>query len=293
MGGVEIGGSELRMRFGVEADGAHEAERLGNPVGDALITFRLRAVLDETQHPAMGVLEVGVAAGGEGPQQVQRRRRLTVGLYLAARVGLARLGRKLDVVDDVATIARQRHAVDRFDAGGAGLGELARNAADLDDRRGGRKGHDHRHLQEDAEEVTDVVGGMLAEAFGAVSTLQHEGFARRGAPERPLQLARFAREHQRRIAAELALDLRQRREVLVDRRLLDRLHPPAIRAPTLVRHSFAPRHVPKRGLLKRKLGHDKPNRGRDVPNFVIPPALTSARRASTPRAIAPDVSPWA
>ena len=79
------------MRLGVEADRAHEAERLGDPVGDALIALGLRAVLDEAEHPAMGVLEIGVAAGGEGAQQVQRRRRLAVGLELPARVGLARL----------------------------------------------------------------------------------------------------------------------------------------------------------------------------------------------------------
>ncbi len=270
MGGIEVRRPELRMRLGVQADRAHEAERLGDPVGDALIAFRLRAVLDEPEHPPMGVLQVGVAAGGERPQQVQRRRRLSVGLDLAAWVGLARLSRKLDVVDDIAPIARQGHAADRLDAGRAGLGELACDAADLDDRRGGRKGHHHRHLQEDAKEVANIVGRMLAEAFGTVSTLQHEGFARHGAPERPLQFARFAGENERRIAAELTLDLRQRRGVLVDRRLLDRLQPPAVRAPTLVRHSSAPRYVPERGLLKRNLGHDKPNRRRGMPNFAFP-----------------------
>ena len=36
---------------------------------------------------------------------------------------------------------------------------------------------DHRHLQEHAEEVADVVGRMLAEALGAVAALQQEGLA--------------------------------------------------------------------------------------------------------------------
>ena len=234
------------MRFGVEPDGAHEAERLGDAVGDALIAFRLRAVLDEAEHPAVSVLQIGVAAGGEGAQQVQRRRRLAIGLDLAARVGLARLGRELDVVDDVAAIARQRHAVDRLEIRGAGLGELACDPADLDDGRGGRKRHDHRHLQEDAEEVADIVGRMLFEALGAIAALQQEGFARGGGAERAFQFARFAREHERRIAGELTLDPGQRREVLVDRRLLDRLHSPAVRGPTLVRHSpFRPNARPK------------------------------------------------
>ena len=41
----------------------------------------------------MHVLEIGVAAGGEGAQQVERRGRLAKGLELAARVGLARFQR--------------------------------------------------------------------------------------------------------------------------------------------------------------------------------------------------------
>ncbi len=244
MRSVEIGCPELRMRLGVEADRAHEAERLGDPVGDALIALGLRTVLDEAEHPAVGVLQIGVTAGGEGAQEVQRRRRLAVGLELTARVGLARLGRELDVVDDVAAIVRQRNAVDRLDARGAGLGELACDTADLDDRRGGRKCHDHRHLQKDAKKVADVVGRVLAEALGAVSALQQEGSPGRGAAERPLQLARLAGEHERRIARELTLGLAQRREILVDRRLLDRLRSPAVGGPTLVRHSSTPRYAP-------------------------------------------------
>ena len=77
----------------------------------SLIASRLRAVLHEAQRPVMDALEIGVAAGGEGAQQVQRRRRLPVGLELAARIGHARLGRELDVVDDVAAVARQLDAV--------------------------------------------------------------------------------------------------------------------------------------------------------------------------------------
>ncbi len=225
------------MRFGVEPDGAHEAERLGDAVGDALIALRLWTVLDEAEHPAVSVLQIGVTAGGEGAQQVQRRRRLAIGLDLAARVGLARYGRELDVVDDVAAIRRQLDAVDRLEIRGARLGELAGDPADLDDRRGGRKRHHHRHLQEDAEEVPDIVGRMLFEALGAIAALQQEGFAGGGGAESALQFARFAREHERRIAGELTFDPGQRREVLVDRRLLDRLHSPAVRGPPLIRHS--------------------------------------------------------
>ena len=226
------------MRFGVEPDGAHEAQRLGDPVGDALIAFGLRAVLDEPEHPAVGILEIGVTAGGEGAQEVQRRRRLSVGFQLPARVGLARLRGEIDVVDDVAAIGGQRDAVDRLEIRGPGLGELTRDPADLDDRRGRRERHYDGHLQEHAEEIADVVGRMLAEALGAIAALEQEGFAGGGAAERALELARFAREHERGIACELALGLPQRREVPIDRRLLDRLRPPAVGGPTSVRHSI-------------------------------------------------------
>ena len=127
----------------------------------------------------MDVLEIGVAAGGEGAQKVERRRGLAIGLELPARIGLARGGRELDVVDDVAAIGRQGDAVDRLEVGRARLGELAGDAADLHDRRGGGEGHHHRHLQEHAEEIADVVGRMFAEALGAIAALQQERLARR------------------------------------------------------------------------------------------------------------------
>ncbi len=160
------------MRLGVKADRAHEAERLADAVRDALVALRLRAVLDEAEHPAVRVLEIGVAAGGEGAQQVQRRGRLAVRLELAARIGLPRFRAEVDVVDDVAAIGGQRDAVDGFEVGRAGFGELAGDPADLDDRRPRRKRHHDRHLQEDAEEVADVVGRMLGEALGAVAALE-------------------------------------------------------------------------------------------------------------------------
>ena len=96
----------------------------------------------------MRVLEIGVAAGGEGAQQVQRRRRLAVGLELAARIGHARLGRELDAVDDVAAIGRQLDAADGLGRRRARLGELAGDAADLHHRRRAGEGQHHRHLQE-------------------------------------------------------------------------------------------------------------------------------------------------
>ena len=184
----------------------------------------------------MDVLEVGVAAGGEGAQQVERRRGLAVGLDLPARIGLARGGRELDVVDDVAAISRQGHAVDRLGVGGARLGELASDPPDLHDGRSGGEGHHHRHLKEDPEEIADVVGRMFAEALGAIAALEQERVARGRLAERLLEFARFACKNQRRIAGKLALGLGQRRAIGIGRRLRDRLRPPAIRAPSLVQH---------------------------------------------------------
>ena len=72
------------MRLRVDADGAHEVQRLGDAVGKLADSVRdWRAVLDEAEHPAMHVLEVGIAAGREGAQQIERRRRLAIGLDLA------------------------------------------------------------------------------------------------------------------------------------------------------------------------------------------------------------------
>ncbi len=224
------------MRFRVEADRAHEAQRLGDAIGELLIAFRLRTVLDEAEHPPMGVLKVGVAAGGERPEQVERRRGLAIGFQLPARIGLARLRREFDVVDDIAAIGRQLDAVDCLEVRGARFGELACDPPDLDDRRRRGERHHHRHLQKHPEEIADVVGRMLAEALGAIPALQQERFAPGRLAERPFELARFAGENQRRIAGKLALGVGQRRAVAIDRRLLNRLRPPTLRGPMLVRH---------------------------------------------------------
>ena len=122
----------------------------------------------------MHVLQARIAALREGAQQVERRRRLPVGHLLARRIGNARLGVELGAVDDVATIGGQRHAVLGLVVGRARLGELAGDAADLHHRLRAGEGQNHRHLQEDAEEVADVVGAMLGEALGAIAALEQE-----------------------------------------------------------------------------------------------------------------------
>ncbi len=129
MTGVELGRAHFRMRLGVDATGAHEVERLGDAPGEFLVAVRLRAVLDEAEHPLMRVREVRVTAGREGAQQVERRRRLAIGHQHAVRIGRAALFGEGDVVDDVATIGRKLDAVLLFGRRRAGLRELARDAA--------------------------------------------------------------------------------------------------------------------------------------------------------------------
>src|SRR5438067_149516 len=51
--------------------------------------------------PGVDLGQVGEAALGEGAQEVQRRRRLVVGVDESVRVGLAGLGREARLVDDV------------------------------------------------------------------------------------------------------------------------------------------------------------------------------------------------
>ena len=212
--GVEVGGLQLGMLLEIEPAGLHEGERLGDAVGK--LEVALRAARIEVEHPLVHAAEAGVAAVGERAQQVQRRGRMPIGLDQPRRIGRARLRGELGAVDDVAAIARQFLTVLLLGRRGARLGELAGDAADLHHRHRGGVGEHHRHLQEDAQEVADVVGAdvvgaRIGEAFGAVAALQQETLALRDAAERGLEVARLAGEHQRRIARELALDRFQRR----------------------------------------------------------------------------------
>ena len=238
--GVEIGCAHFLMALGVETDGAHEGQRFGDAVGQFLIAVGLRRILHKAQHPAMGVLKVGVAAGGERAQQVQRRCRLAISLQQATRIGRAGRFRKFKIVDDVAAIYRQLDVAALFGVGRTGLGELPRDAPDLHNRRRARERQHHGHLQEHAEEIADVVGGMLGKALGAIAALQQERFAQRHVAKRALELARLARKHQRRIACKRALNLVQSRLVRIKRRLLDGLASPAIDAPAIRRHVSTP-----------------------------------------------------
>ena len=151
--------------------------------------------------------KVGVAAGGEGAQQIERRRRLTIGLEQPARIGHARLGREVGAVDDVAAIRRQLDRAALFRRRRARLGELAGDAADLHHGRSRRIRQHHRHLQEQAEEIADIVGAVLGEALGAIAALKQESLAGGNLRQSAFEVARLAGKNQRRKARKLRLDV--------------------------------------------------------------------------------------
>ena len=220
--GEEIGGAHLRMNFRIDAAGAHEIQRLGEVIGELLIAFRLRTVVDERQHPLVRVRQVGVAAGGEGAQKIERRRRLPISFELPARIGNARLRREVGAVDDVATIRRQLDAAAFFGRRRARLGELAGNAADLHHRRRRRIGQHHRHLQKQPEKIADIVGAVLGEALGAIATLEEECLAGGNLRQSAFEIACLACKNQRRKARKLRFDVGQRLDVGIIRHLHDR-----------------------------------------------------------------------
>ena len=239
------------MLLGVEADGAHERQRLGDAISQLLIAMGLGRILHEAQHPAVSVLKIGIAAGGERAQKVQRRRRLAITFQQPPRIRRARLGCEVDIVDDVALIARQLNVAALFRRRGARLGELAGDAAHLHYGRGAGKRQHHGHLEENAEKIADVVGGMLGEALRAVTALKQERLSGRHFTQSALQFARLAREHERGKAGQRFLGVGQRRRIGIGGRLLDGLGSPAVRGPTFCRHARCSRAPNARCYEKR------------------------------------------
>jgi hypothetical protein len=233
MAGEEVRLAQARLVLGRDADRLHEIHGLADAIGKLAVALALRAVLDEAEHPLVHVLEVGIATHREGAQKVQRRGRLAVSHHLAFRVRNAGFLGELDAVDDVTTVARQRHAVERLDARRARLGELAGNATDLDDRKLGAIGQHDGHLQEGAEEVADIVGAVLGKALGAVAALQEESVAFSYIGKVLLETARFTGKNEWRIRCQLGFSCRNCCLIRIIRDLLDRFLPPTVRSPIL------------------------------------------------------------
>ena len=195
---VEMRALKLRHRLRVDPARRHEVERVADPVGQRLVAFRPRAATHEVERPAMDLLEVGITALREGAQQVERRRGLVVAADHPLRIGAARVLVEGDVVDVVAAIAGQRDAALFFGGRRARLGELAGHAAELHHRQLRGIGQHHRHLQDDAEGVANVVRVEFGEALGAIAALQQKSLAGSDLGQLGRQRARLAGEDERR-----------------------------------------------------------------------------------------------
>uniref|UniRef100_A0A0N4ZJN4 LigA n=1 Tax=Parastrongyloides trichosuri TaxID=131310 RepID=A0A0N4ZJN4_PARTI len=215
--GEDLDARQVGMRLGRDADRLHEGQGLGDLVGQ-LAVGRARAVVGEAQSPAVDVVEVRIPPARKGAQQVQRRGRLVIGADQALRIGRALFRGEAHAVDDVAPIGRQLDPADLFDRRRARLGELTGDAAHLHHRLATGEGQDHRHLQDQAEGVADVVGRELLEALGAVAALQQEGVARLDLGQVAGELARLARKDKGRHRAQLVFDARQFGGVRIVRR---------------------------------------------------------------------------
>ena len=203
MAGVDVDFVQRGGGLGIHAARPHEAQGAIDLVGEGLEPLALGAAGHELLGPRVDPGQVGEAALGEGPQQVQRRGRLVVGLHQPLRVRQAGGHRRRLAVDDVAPEARQLGAVHDLGGRGAGLGELAGDAADLHDGHPDGVGEHHRHLQDHPELLPDADRGEVVEALGAVAGLEEEGVAGRHLGERALQGPSLAGEDQRRVGADL------------------------------------------------------------------------------------------
>ena len=143
------------------------------------------------------------------------------------RIRNARFGRELDAIDHITAIGRQFDIADLFIRRGTGLCELARHTTNLHHRRGTGKGQHHRHLQEEAEKIADIIGGMFGKALGAIAALQEEGFASSDFRECLFELARFTGKDEWRKTGKLRLNRTERGGIRKSGHLLDRLRSPA------------------------------------------------------------------
>ena len=189
-----------RHRAG-DAAGGHEPQGPVDLVGHGPVALVGRAGGHELPVPARHPGQVGVAAPGEGPQQVQRGRGPVVGgQQPAGVVGPLGVG-EADVVDHVAQKRREFGAAHRLGGAGAGLGELPGDPAHLHHRHAARVGQHDGHLQDHPQPVPDGVGRGV-EGLGAVAGLQHDGLPGRHPAQVLGQRPGLAGEHQRRQVAQ-------------------------------------------------------------------------------------------
>jgi hypothetical protein len=163
--------------------------------------------------------------------------------------------REFDAVDDIAEIARQLLAALRLGGRGARLGKLPGDATDLDHRLLAGEGQHHRHLQQHAEGVANIVRVELGEALRAVATLEQKTAPLRDVGEVGFQGTGFAGKDQRRELGKRRLDLAELGGIAICRQMLRFVRFPAFGCPVtrhvtnsvgpdLVRHGSDTRGAP-------------------------------------------------
>ncbi len=195
MGGVEV---DDRQGVVLHAAGQHEAERPLDLTGHLLVAMLDARILHEAGIPGVQLPDVGETAGDEGPHQVQGGGRRVVHLYQAIGIVAARFGGEVEAVDGIAAVGGQCDGPARFGVLGAGLGVLAGDASDLDDRnlRGVRQ--HHAHGQQDPKLGFDVVCAHAVEGLSTVAALQNECLAIGDPGDLVAQIVAFARKNKRR-----------------------------------------------------------------------------------------------
>ncbi len=159
---------------------------------------------DEVLVPGVHLVQVRVAAGGEGPAQVQGDGRAVVGADQPARVRGAGGGGEVEPVDGVAAVGGQLGC--RPAPRAAATCGLANWPAILPIFTIGTLravGQHHRHLQQGLQLAAHRVGGGAGERLGAVAALQHERLAAGDGRQALGERVAFAGEDQRRQRGQL------------------------------------------------------------------------------------------
>ncbi len=235
MTGVELHAAEL-VEVGPRR--LHELDGPVDVVGEPLVRL-VRRVLGEALVPAVHLTQIGEAALGECPDQIDGRGRGVVALEQSRGVGPARALREVEAVDDVAAVRGQRHVAPGLAVARARLGELTRHPPHLHDRhRRAVREHD-RHLQHGLDAVADLLGGRAGEGLGAVTALQQKGPTGCRASESLAQVVDLACEDQRRQGRDLGRDRRGSIRVIPDGLLPDGQGPPVVECVELLEHPIS------------------------------------------------------
>lgn len=117
-------------------------------------------------------MEVGKTALAEGSYEIERHGGAIVAHEEATRIGSSSGEGKRSIVDEVAPVAWECIAIDRFEILGAGFGVLTGHATDTNDSTAGSENDGKTHLQKDFEFARDGFGLAIVEGLGAITTLK-------------------------------------------------------------------------------------------------------------------------